>query len=74
MLVLYTICRAGVPTSTAYTDRRVAGLLHSLAERPVPDVDLRFLPMNHVAGRGVLFGTLAHGGTVESSSGPLTPH
>jgi fatty acid CoA ligase FadD9 len=69
-LLIYTSGSTGAPKGAIYPESKVAALWRSDANRHwdeqqglVPAITLSFLPMSHVMGRGVLYGTLAAGGT-----------
>ncbi|GAA0268419.1 carboxylic acid reductase [Cryptosporangium japonicum] len=64
-LVIYTSGTTGSPKGAMYTARLIAELWRGFfPERPgLPLIDVGFLPMSHLAGRAVLFSTLARGGT-----------
>ncbi|GAB2585034.1 oxidoreductase [Paractinoplanes abujensis] len=64
-LVIYTSGTTGSPKGAAYPARLIAELWRGFfPERPgLPLIDVAYLPMSHLAGRAVLFSTLARGGT-----------
>jgi len=70
-LLIYTSGSTGSPKGAIYPEGKVASMWRTAAnshwdERQgiLPAITLAFLPMSHVMGRGVLYGTLASGGTV----------
>ncbi|MFE0020239.1 carboxylic acid reductase [Amycolatopsis sp. NPDC059021] len=64
-LLIYTSGSTGTPKGAIYTDRLVVELWRGFwPERAeLPLIGVNFMPMSHLAGRAVLFGTLAKGGT-----------
>jgi fatty acid CoA ligase FadD9 len=70
-LLVYTSGSTGTPKGAIYPEAKVASMWRSAAnthwddkQGGYPAITLAFLPMSHVMGRGVLYGTLASGGTV----------
>jgi fatty acid CoA ligase FadD9 len=70
-LLVYTSGSTGAPKGAIYPESKVANMWRSAAnahwdenQGVLPAITLAFLPMSHVMGRGVLYGTLASGGTV----------
>jgi len=70
-LLVYTSGSTGAPKGAMYPASKVASMWKSAAnthwdekQGVVPAIALAFLPMSHVMGRGVLYGSLASGGTV----------
>jgi fatty acid CoA ligase FadD9 len=67
-LLIYTSGSTGAPKGAMYTENSVANFWRrsrwSWAEpRYEPSITLNFMPMSHVMGRGILYGTLGNGGT-----------
>ena len=65
-LLIYTSGSTGAPKGAMYPARTVANLWRPtdfFARGAVPSITLNFMPMSHGAARGVLYGTLANGGT-----------
>ncbi|MFF0146496.1 fatty acid CoA ligase FadD9 [Amycolatopsis sulphurea] len=64
-LLIYTSGTTGMPKGAMYPARLVAELWRGFfPERPgLPLIDVAYLPMSHLAGRAVLYSTLARGGT-----------
>nr|MDP9168140.1 AMP-binding protein [Actinomycetota bacterium] len=70
-LLVYTSGSTGAPKGAMYPASKVANMWRSAAnahwdenQGVLPAISLAFLPMSHVMGRGVLYGTIASGGTV----------
>jgi fatty acid CoA ligase FadD9 len=70
-LLVYTSGSTGAPKGAMYPASKVAHMWNSAAnshwdekQGVLPAIALAFLPMSHVMGRGVLYGSLASGGTV----------
>ncbi|CAN5433671.1 thioester reductase domain-containing protein [soil metagenome] len=70
-LLIYTSGSTGAPKGAIYPESKVANIWRSSAnahwdenQGVLPAITLSFLPMSHVMGRGILYGTLASGGTV----------
>lgn len=73
-LLIYTSGSTGAPKGAMYPERLAAGAWrqsfranwgdHSCA----PSITLNFLPMSHMMGRGLLYGTLGAGGTAYFSA------
>jgi fatty acid CoA ligase FadD9 len=67
-LLIYTSGSTGAPKGAMYPERLVANFWRksrwSWGEPSAePSITLSFMPMSHVMGRGILYGTLANGGT-----------
>ncbi|OKH85781.1 oxidoreductase [Mycobacterium sp. ST-F2] len=67
LVLIYTSGSTGTPKGAMYPERLVAnawrtGLTHQQPD--LPSIVLSFLPMSHMMGRGTVYRTLAHGGTV----------
>ncbi|MEV6773944.1 carboxylic acid reductase [Nocardia sp. NPDC051030] len=67
-LLIYTSGSTGTPKGAMYTERLVARMWLGPTEIPVPVINFSYLPMSHVAGRLVLTGTFARGGTIYFTS------
>ena len=70
-LLIYTSGSTGAPKGAIYPESKVANMWRASAnshwdenQGVLPGITLSFLPMSHVMGRGILYGTLAAGGTV----------
>jgi fatty acid CoA ligase FadD9 len=70
-LLIYTSGSTGAPKGAMYPEGKVANMWKSAAnagwddnQGVLPAITLSFLPMSHVMGRGILYGSLAAGGTV----------
>ncbi|WP_432131871.1 carboxylic acid reductase [Streptomyces tendae] len=62
--LIYTSGSTGTPKGAMYTERIVAQYwVDLLPRKDVPNIVLNYLPLSHMMGRAVLFGTLAKGGT-----------
>ncbi|WP_411093673.1 carboxylic acid reductase [Streptomyces sp. 049-1] len=62
--LIYTSGSTGAPKGAMYTERIVAQYwVDLLPRKDVPNIVLNYLPLSHMMGRAVLFGTLAKGGT-----------
>jgi fatty acid CoA ligase FadD9 len=67
-LLIYTSGSTGAPKGAMYPERLVANFWRRSRwnwgeSRVEPTITLSFMPMSHVMGRGVLYGTLGNGGT-----------
>ena len=67
-LLIYTSGSTGAPKGAMYPERLVANFWRRSrwnwdGPSVKPSITLSFMPMSHVMGRGVLYGTLGHGGT-----------
>ncbi|MFL0241248.1 carboxylic acid reductase [Mycobacterium sp. SMC-17] len=67
LVLIYTSGSTGTPKDAMYPERLVTnawrtGLTHQ--QPALPSIVLSFLPMSHMMGRGTVYRTLAHGGTV----------
>jgi fatty acid CoA ligase FadD9 len=68
-LLIYTSGSTGTPKGAMYPERMVANSWRRSArgtwgdEGAHPSITLNFLPMSHMMGRGLLYGTLGAGGT-----------
>ncbi len=70
-LLIYTSGSTGAPKGAMYLESKVANIWRPAAnahwddsQGTVPSIVLSFMPMSHVMGRGILYGALAAGGTV----------
>jgi fatty acid CoA ligase FadD9 len=67
-LLIYTSGSTGAPKGAMYPERLVANFWRRsrwnwAGSSVEPSITLSFMPMSHVMGRGILYGTLGHGGT-----------
>lgn len=66
-LLIYTSGSTGAPKGAMYPQRNVAKMWCRSARNwfgpSAASITLNFMPMSHVMGRGILYGTLANGGT-----------
>ncbi|MDT5009426.1 MAG: fatty acid CoA ligase FadD9, partial [Mycobacterium sp.] len=67
-LLIYTSGSTGAPKGAMYPERLVANFWRRSrwnwgGSSTEPLITLSFMPMSHVMGRGILYGTLGHGGT-----------
>jgi fatty acid CoA ligase FadD9 len=67
-LLIYTSGTTGAPKGAMQSERLVANHWHELSKSwsgssTAPSITLNFMPMSHLMGRGVLYGTLGAGGT-----------
>jgi fatty acid CoA ligase FadD9 len=67
LVLIYTSGSTGTPKGAMYPERLVTnawrtGLTHQ--QPALPSIVLSFLPMSHMMGRGTVYRTLSHGGTV----------
>jgi fatty acid CoA ligase FadD9 len=68
LTLFYTSGSTGAPKGAMYTERLVANFWRKsggawFEPSAEPSITLNFMPMSHVVGRFILFGTLANGGT-----------
>ncbi|VEG54325.1 thioester reductase-like protein [Mycolicibacterium aurum] len=69
MMLIYTSGSTGAPKGAMYTERLVANAWRPSARASWgdvgarPSITLNFMPMSHVMGRMLLYGTLGSGGT-----------
>ncbi|MFJ7277266.1 carboxylic acid reductase [Kitasatospora sp. NPDC098663] len=63
--LIYTSGSTGTPKGAVYTERLVKHFWIDFVpgQGTQPSIVLNYLPLSHMMGRGVLFGTLAKGGT-----------
>ncbi|MGK2879901.1 MAG: carboxylic acid reductase [Mycobacterium sp.] len=69
-LLIYTSGSTGAPKGAIYPESKVANMWRASAraawdpqQSVLPAITLSFMPMSHVMGRGILYGTLSTGGT-----------
>ncbi|GBE65930.1 acyl-CoA synthetase [Mycobacterium sp. MFM001] len=66
-LLIYTSGSTGAPKGAMYPQRNVAKMWRRSARNwfgpSAASITLNFMPMSHVMGRGILYGTLGNGGT-----------
>ena len=66
-LLIYTSGSTGAPKGAMYPRRNVGKMWRRSSRNwfgeTVASITLNFMPMSHVMGRGILFGTLGNGGT-----------
>ncbi|MEW2548163.1 carboxylic acid reductase [Streptomyces sp. NPDC047002] len=64
-LLVYTSGSTGTPKGAMYTERLATQFWVDFTPRDddLPAIVLNYMPLSHMMGRGVLFGTLAKGGT-----------
>ena len=67
-MLVYTSGSTGAPKGAMYPERLVANFWRRSrwnwgGPSVEPSITLSFMPMSHVMGRGILYGTLGHGGT-----------
>jgi fatty acid CoA ligase FadD9 len=67
-LLIYTSGSTGAPKGAMYPERLVANFWRRSrwnwgGSSVEPSITLSFMPMSHVMGRGILYGTLGQGGT-----------
>jgi fatty acid CoA ligase FadD9 len=68
-LLIYTSGSTGAPKGAMYPERLVANLWRGPSRAAwgqstdKPAITLSFMPMSHLMGRGILYGTLGNGGT-----------
>jgi fatty acid CoA ligase FadD9 len=67
-LLIYTSGSTGAPKGAMYPQSNVAKMWDRSAKNwfgpSAASITLNFMPMSHVMGRGILYGTLGNGGTV----------
>jgi fatty acid CoA ligase FadD9 len=67
-LLVYTSGSTGAPKGAMYPQSNVAKMWNRSARNffgpSAASITLNFMPMSHVMGRGILYGTLGNGGTV----------
>lgn len=66
-LLIYTSGSTGAPKGAMYPQHNVAKMFRRSAKNwfgpTAASITLNFMPMSHVMGRGILYGTLGNGGT-----------
>lgn len=66
-LLIYTSGSTGAPKGAMYPQRNVGKMFRRSAKNwfgpTAASITLNFMPMSHVMGRGILYGTLGNGGT-----------
>jgi fatty acid CoA ligase FadD9 len=71
-LLIYTSGSTGAPKGAMYPQSNVAKMWNRSAKNwfapSAASITLNFMPMSHVMGRGILYGTLGNGGTAYFSA------
>ncbi|MGV0904081.1 carboxylic acid reductase [Mycobacterium novum] len=71
-LLVYTSGSTGAPKGAMYPQRNVARMWVRSAKNwfgpTAASITLNFMPMSHIMGRGILYGTLGNGGTAYFSA------
>src|SRR5690625_845511 len=71
-LLVYTSGSTGAPKGAMYPQRNVARMWVRSAKNwfgpSAASITLNFMPMSHIMGRGILYGTLGNGGTAYFSA------
>lgn len=67
--IIYTSGATGTPKGAMFTTAHLAAMWFGQAQAKMPTVVTHYMPMSHVAGRMVLTGALARGGTCYFSTG-----
>ncbi|AKS34624.1 carboxylic acid reductase [Mycolicibacterium goodii] len=69
-LLIYTSGSTGTPKGAMYPETKVETMWRTASKAKwdetqgvLPSITLNFMPMSHVMGRGILYGTIASGGT-----------
>lgn len=67
--IIYTSGATGTPKGAMFTRAHLASMWIGQAQAKMPTIVTHYMPMSHVAGRMVLTGALARGGTCYFSTG-----
>lgn len=67
--IIYTSGATGAPKGAMFTTAHLAAMWIGQAQAIMPTIVTHYMPMSHVAGRMVLTGALARGGTCHFSTG-----
>lgn len=61
--IIYTSGTTGAPKGALFPERVMAQMWKGAAQAQMPAIVVHYMPLSHIAGRMVLVGTLARGGT-----------
>ncbi|TDT30080.1 carboxylic acid reductase [Naumannella halotolerans] len=67
--IIYTSGATGTPKGAMFTTAHLAAMWFGQSQSTMPTIVTHYMPMSHVAGRMVLTGALARGGTCFFSTG-----